>query len=781
MNSPSNPYQSQESFEDEPETDVLLDSLLSEWLGGETPRDQPHEFEAISVAAQNQRFGKPLFSDDELLAAANKAWEETQFDATLLEAQYMPYSARAADTVAVRRAHLPDRSKHQPQYVKWAGLAIAASVVGVMAAYPVFRWSDSTQMAGSPKPMEFPKLGSGPDDLFPSPNPSAVANTGGDNSGGINTGVADPSSVAANQAKPSDAGSTIGSTAENPSPATDALASNATSPSSTSPQNPVSELGGKPNAQRQLGSPVDRETVEVVDVQLKHLWDRLKIAPGKGVDLTTLENRLSQVLIGRLPTTAEQEWARKAAGNSNPIDAAHALALRWIDSDEFELHWARALSEYYLDSSMSMEENESFQRFVGWLQQEIGSSAPLATIENRLITTDSKGESPESHWLKRWIAIGKTAPSHLLSSTAQKLVGHESEQVAALETVALQGIRLSGQSIATCSQCHRQMDSQTIPYPGMEIAGVQQESLFGTASALISLLHADSTVAAKSEVYASDAEGKVSLIVPTLPNGKPIPTGLSPRQSIGQWYEENPQARQPLVDFVWTRMLGQPLVPKIGLTDSEGLDERRDLLEFLANQVQKERAGLKQLVYWVAMSVPMSLEASSMEPKDFLTLNASNIDSFQLQRRSFARYTGSSRPAQTAAGHLSSLSQWLTPNPSTNASPGLLAQPNSSPSAVKSPAPQGTTDAKPILQWTKEQLEFQLADAHPYSRIQDLAAALADTPMEWNAVVDHSFLVCLTRYPTIEERQKANELLKWSGGNRKQASARLLNSLLGQL
>jgi hypothetical protein len=785
MTPPTNPYQPQDSLENDPPADVLLDSLLSEWLGGDAPRDQPHEFEAISVAAQNQRFGKALFSDHELLAAANKAWEETQFDATLVDAQYTPYHARTEDTVAVRREHLFDTSHRQPQYAKWSGLVLAASLLGVLLGYPLLRWRDSSPTSARSNSMEFPKLGSGSDNLFPTPTPPVVADAGGSNAD-VSVG---PSIIADNSAAPKMETSTS-TTAGDVSPSTNTLAIRSDSPqrndaSATGSGGSISESSQNSIAQSPLGSTIDQQTVEVIDDQLRHLWRRLKIAPSKTAEVSTLENRFAEVLVGRLPTAAEREWARQVTGTGKPMDEVHALVRRWIDSDEFDRHWSQILSDYYLDSTLAIEQTEAFHGFVGWLQQEIGTTAPLATTERKLISSDLSGNTRESYWLKRWLTVGKNAPARLLASASQKAVGHSSEQLAALETVALQGIRLSGQSVAACAQCHRQMDAQEIPHPGMAVAGIQNESMFGTASALVGLLNTplmavEPSTAKKSEFYASDAEGKVSLIAPTLPNGRLIEAGQNARQAVAQWFEDNSRAREPVVDYVWLKMLGQPLVPKVGLTEDEGLVERRDLLEFLANQVQKERAGLKQLVYWIAMASPMSVEVSALDADDFLKQSPTSLATLQLQRRVFNKYVGA-RPSLTTAGQLESVSRWLQPQPSTNQTPGLLAQPSAKPAQPSSPSNTGSTDPTPVLQWNRERMDFEMSNAHPYGRVQDLSTALAASPMEWSAVVDHAFLVCLARYPSDQERKQASELLTWSSGDRKSASARLLNALLGQL
>jgi hypothetical protein len=46
--------------------------------------------------------------------------------------------------------------------------------------------------------------------------------------------------------------------------------------------------------------------------------------------------------------------------------------------------------------------------------------------------------------------------------------------------------------------------------------------------------------------------------------------------------------------------------------------------------------------------------------------------------------------------------------------------------------------------------------------------------------VDHSFLICTNRYPSVGERERAKQLLAWSDGDIGLAAKRLINALLGQ-
>jgi hypothetical protein len=724
MNLTPPPIQPERPFDDNPESDPPVDSLLRELLGGDTPPNLIPKLDAVYNSVNNQRSRQSLFTQDELVAAVNRARDEV----------------RSTTRSRADGRESTDRIGNSSWYnTRLGALALAASVVGLLAVYPFWRSGEGKKNPTQPKiGRTFPPMGSGSDEPFKDGTSSKIAESKPVKPSGTDPQLPanDPSAAtASNQAsKPVDT-ELVG----NPKPET-SIAEIAQAKELRSPKNILP----------------DSQVVSVIDRQLEYLWQRLKIEPSKASDRHALEDRLAQVLIGRLPTNSEREWGRKAGAGGQAFASSKALTSRWIESEEFDRHWARALGDYYLDRSMAVDDPASVLAFDGWLQESIQQNRALGWIEGRLIASDPRERETPSIWLRRWMAAGKRSTHAVLEANGMSLAGRGLDQSHALESLALQGSRLSGA-------------------PAFSPAAIASESLpsdllLGTAAAFASVFPSD-----KPGLFVSDAGGKVTLVAPTFPDGKPIAAGPDPRGSLAQWFEESTQARKPLVDFVWGRLVGQPLVPRIGLTDAEGLEERTDLLDFLATQAQSKGASLRQIVGWIALSAPLYFEADTMDAQKFLSLDPSSVAGAQRQTRLFAKYSLGTGSVPTAE-RLSLLSQWLA-LPDRGPS-SVLAQPSTG-SVVNRPG-NNSGDSPPIA-WAPERVRFEISNVQPYDRVGVVSAQLADSPLAWEVVVDRAFLACVSRFPSAEERTRADALLDGANGDRRLASARLLNALLGHL
>jgi len=721
MNPTPPPIQPEGPRGNEPESDPPVDSLLRELLGGDAPPNLVPKLDAVNNSVNNQRSGPSLFTHDELVAAVNRAREDVRT------------RSRAEGREST------DRIGNTSWYSRVGALALAASVVGLLAVYPLWRSGEGKKNPTQPKiGRTFPPMGSGSDEPFKDGTASKIAESKPVKPSGTDPQLPanDPSAAtASNQAsKPVDT-ELVG----NPKPET-SIAEIAQAKELRSPKNILP----------------DSQVVSVIDRQLEYLWKRLEIEPNKASDRHALEDRLAEVLIGRLPTNAEREWGRKAGAGGQAFASSKALASRWIASEEFDRHWARALRDYYLDRSVTVDDSAAIPAFDGWLQESIEKNRTLGWIEGRLIASDPNGSEASSLWLRRWIAAGKRSTRAVLESNSISMAGRGLDQSHALESLALQGSRLSGA-------------------PAFSPAAIASESLpsdllLGTAAAFASVFPSD-----KPGLFVSDAAGKVTLVAPTFPDGKPIAAGSDPRGSLAQWFEESEQARKPLVDFLWSRLVGQPLVPRIGLTDAEGFEERTDLLDFLATQAQSQGASLRQIVGWIALSAPLYFEADAMDAQRFLALDPSSVAGSQLRTRLFAKYSRSTASATTAE-RLSLLSQWLAlPD---RGPPSVLAQPSTGPIVNR---PENTSSNPTSIAWAPERIRFEISNVQPYDRVGVVSAELADSPLAWEVVVDRAFLTCLSRFPSAEERTQAVALLDGANGDRRLASARLLNALLGHL
>jgi hypothetical protein len=706
----------QEPFDDEP--DPAIDSLLRELLGEDSPPNLVPKAEEIDRDAKNHQTRTNLFSNEELIAAVNHARKE----AATPPSTRLPSPSRSRSTIDSKG------------YASWGAMAIAASVVAVLAIYPWWRSREvRNSIAIQQEKRVFPPMGGGMDQVF-------------DN---IEKPQSKSRSKSATEPKPRDQKPQVETKLPSESP--DLAQSNEPEPAIPRPTQ---------------GSAIEDQVIAIIDEQLAYLWNRLNLVPSQSTDWNALEDRFSQVLIGRLPTDAERAWGRKSASGGRPIESVKALARRWMASDEFDRYWGRALSDYYLDCSLPVQDKQSQAAFEAWLQECVQRNDPLSKIESRLIASDIKTEDAPSFWLRRWTAIGRDSSSNLLASNQQTPAGRKLEQWQALETLALQSARMSGTSVLSVDR----------------IAGesIRSENLVGNAAAFVSVFAPNkANVAPKSrELYVADSEGKVILVPPTFPDGKPIASDDDPRSALSQWFQESPQARGAMINFVWERLLGEPLLPRIGLTDAEGFEERKDLLEFLATEAQSQRSSLRQIVSWIALASPLCFESETLEAKDFLALEPARLASAQKQMRLFARYPGTT-PKSSIAERFKDLSGWMKSTEIDASS--VLAQPSTNQRPNSKRKTNDPDESRSNLNWSTERVRYELSSLNPYARVVDAAMELAASSLAWDAIVDRAFLACLSRFPSDSERKQADQLLVWSNGDRQAAIARLLNILLGHL
>jgi hypothetical protein len=761
-----------------------LDSLLREWLGNETPPDLTGKIDAIEFAARNPQISESRFTQEELVAAVHRAWEETQ----AMEAR-----KRQA------RPRTPAMAEH-PSFARGAALVLAASLVGILVTYPMWRWSEVKKPIARRVPSQsFPPLGSGSDALFtPEPTRPLESPTPKDNEKMLAESASPPSPSAAGpearSGSRSDSNPETIAAMDAPT-GTQPPADAAPIPEISIPEISIADSsspkgsGTQPPALADASSPEQelpeqelpvqdmkgQHVVTVIDLQLQHLWSQRDLVPGKIADLRTIEDRLARVLVGRLPTDAEREWSRKASAGGKTLQAARALARRWIESEEFDRHWANALSDFYLDRSLPIEDQDSLARFRGWLQDSLAQNQPLGTVERALMISDARGQEPPAFWIRRWMDAGKSAPEGGLLAPVGLPVGGAKESWSALETIALQVGRLSRERIVS-------RDS-------IAAESISPDNLRGIAAAMVASLGSDTL-----EMMVSDADGKLSVQAPTLPDGSPIAKGTNPRQAMGTWLESNARAREPVIDFAWAQLFGQPLLPKLGLSTEEGSEERKDLLEFLAIQAQQERVSLKQLVLWITMASPLYFEGANVTEQDVIQRDASTLSDLRRQVRLFAKYDGSTgftdvpladaRVPEATPDRTGSLAgpvawepllTWARPKPGDTS--GVLAQPTPQPS---SSSPQGSNTPSPMV-WSQGQIRYEWSSLRPYNHVIDASLELADSTMDWEKVIDRAYLAMMSRYPAPKEREQTRALLNLVDGDRRKACSLLLNALQGHL
>jgi len=805
----------------EPAAEQLIDAMLFEILRGDRPEDSQSQAKNIANRLESERFeadaNNGFFTVEELDLAAEAAHRDQERSKQSSGFVVAPPVQDSVETrlAGVRSATVPKgttdsqsagsqsavthaslSSEGRSDLGRWLFLAVAASLVGTLLGISWWQKPEERNVANDgsndvllDKPAAVPQRNEAEKNIASAAHGEAEASIPTRGNDGAKPGLdVDPSMIAVG---PNDGGlsqdgvrdgmqgsdfEVDGNRAEGIVVASELAKGLA--PNVESKDGSASTVIGSVTAGTKpimLGASEDLETIGVIDDQFQHLWKRLGVDARVVTDREKLEDRMGMIVIGRAPTSAERESVRKSAKSTR--DAIEQLASRWIASEEFDQHWADVLAGYYVGGTAKSTANPERQAFISWLRQAIQRNEPLGGIERSLVTADPKVSSsrPEAYWAKHWLESGRGNERLLLESGSRKAVGLNRKQLSSLESLALQSFKLAGKSTAACSHCHSENseginDGAEWSKNLSQFDGVRESGLFAGLAAVWSTVAG----ASKPDFFLADAEDRLAIVAPVFPDGKRLLSTQNRREALGEWFEGSVSARQSLVDLVWTQSFGQPLVPTLGLTDGEGADERRDLLQFLGSKLQRDSVGLRRLVYWIAMSAPASVSESSFDGGDYLLLDAATLAQQRRKSQLFATYSGDLKRA-TATTELAALIKYFGPNYATAIDRAALAQPSvlAQPSAAGKQSP--TTDE--LDRWPAQRVAYAMENEIPYEKADGLAKQLAESGLPWEQIVDHTFMIVQVRWPRADERKQAQDLLEWSDGDRSKATLRLVNAV----
>jgi hypothetical protein len=208
------------------------------------------------------------------------------------------------------------------------------------------------------------------------------------------------------------------------------------------------------------------------------------------------------------------------------------------------------------------------------------------------------------------------------------------------------------------------------------------------------------------------------------------------------------------------------------LESDEGLEERRDLLQFLATKAQQGQHGLKPIVYWIAMSAPTAMREPLNDPIQFLKMDAPTLARYESEKRVFARYAGLAQRLEPGRP-VAMLSQWIQPDGTSDFDRTLLAQP-SNPRATN---PSTASSATPWSQWSPARLAFEMSSAAPEGSLAKLSQQLASSSLSNDQIVEHAFLVSQSRLPQAWERSAIGPALDGAPEERSRSVLRLLTAM----
>ena len=530
----------------------------------------------------------------------------------------------------------------------------------------------------------------------------------------------------------------------------------------------------------------DAEIVAIIDSQLSYLWNRVGLTAAASVQMDVWLDRAASAILGRQATAAEKEAFRSSKGENRVANYIDQL----ISSSEFSRYWSTRLAEHYLGKRLPATRDLSVSEyaFVEWLDESLSEKAFIGEIERTMISgpvadrsVDSRvRKDPASYWLAE--TMERTATNH--GDSADQLVPPAKRHQPRLESligVSRQLMRLSGNPSMVCSQCHTDetVGSDLRGYISMSKTHTSAGSnSFWSVSASLSgltLLHQsfDRTVRTEPPIdyFYEDGDGRMKLAIAGPPSVQKIQNGNKP---LDEWFDSSAEPRRAIVEMVWGQMFKQPLVPVMGLSEEEGLNERVDLRELLASQMQFGKADLGSLVRWIVFSKAFRIEGLKTDAPWYLKSTESQIAESRRKMRMFAGFPATeSLVAESGKLSLGRVASWMDQKRSfQKANDATLAQ-----GASGKPSGKGSKTLK--FDYSENQVRYLVSIEEPYSQLKALSERWAKSPMSWQKLLEHVYLATDARFPTRLERDDANKLFESSGKDRAKTLVMIVNARLG--
>ena len=530
----------------------------------------------------------------------------------------------------------------------------------------------------------------------------------------------------------------------------------------------------------------NEEIVDVMDNQMSYLWNRVGLVAAPSVQIDIWLDRAAIAILGRQATTAEKEAFRSGKSENRVSHYVDSL----LSGAEFSRYWSTKLAEHYLGKRLLPKRDLSIAEyaFVEWLEESLSENVFIGEIERQMISGPTAELSvasrvrtdPASFWLSE--TMDRATANHLDSlDQLVPAVKRRPPREESLIDVSRQLMRLSGNPSMVCSQCHIDETGSADLRGYISMSRTQlatgSKSFWSVPANLsgMTLIHQTSGNAIRSEppteFFYEDAEGRMKLAVAGPPSLRKIENGNKP---LGEWFSSSEEPRRAVVDMVWGQIFKQPLVPTMGLSEDEGLNERVDLRELLASQMQHRKADLGSLVRWIVFSKSFQLEGLKTDGPWYLKSTEQQIAESQRKLRMFAEFPAVASPfAESSKLSPGKVASWINQKRAfQNASDAALAQ-----GATSKPQGKGPKALK--LDYSEDQVRFLVSVEEPYSQLKAISERWAKSSMSWQMLLEHAYLATDARFPTRLERDEANNLLESSGKDRAKTLVMIVTARLG--
>ena len=541
---------------------------------------------------------------------------------------------------------------------------------------------------------------------------------------------------------------------------------------------------GQPSSDAQALS--DDEIVQQMDLQLKQLWQDLKIVPTEAL---SAQERANQMLL--------QLTGQSRGAGSSPVPNSDALAVLVKEATatrSFARVWANKLTKAWFTQGGIPLDDPRIAAVQQKIAEYIESGTPFNRIPIQLLgseiqSQDALAESrktqtatPATTFLSAWAGNGN---HRLVTQIGNSFLDTNLACVRCHETNPSNQAEANSVSNNARSTVAQQKNYWSlvallqgievrVTNPGQRLAVDMQAERLASGVPLVA--------------YYDLLDGRLQAADPVLPDGQAWreiageTSANGPRNALAAWLSQSTALDEATVSQVWKIVFGRPLISQVPLDttvddrEQRASAARRELQLFLAGQYRSHGHDLRRLVSWIVRSDAFARQSLEMSRAQWLDTSDDELRQWQLSELNFA--TGPLRsPGAESASLESSLAAVLNWQGKSmqglgKSSDTTLAQPTPTlpmnESARRKLAQKQTQASTPSASYS---LHGELASPQDADFVSRL---LASTRLSWDQCVMH--IVLINPDNTVNGRVKhlADELLRQHGGDARSALLDLL-------
>jgi hypothetical protein len=359
-----------------------------------------------------------------------------------------------------------------------------------------------------------------------------------------------------------------------------------------------------------------------VDAYLEFRWKQENVDHAQPADDLLVLRRLAISLMGTVPSLEE---VRQFEADEDP-DRLERWTLRYLNDPRFSDYFAERLARCFVGA-----ENGPFiifrrDRFVNWLSEQLKSGEPYDNMIREVVATDGLWTSePASNFITIASNEGDIDENMLATRTSRAFLGQSLD----------------------CAQCHDHKFNEDIKRSDFLGVAAQFGKVdvggLGVSEYDEKIFEVDDFI--DIEEMAKDVkEGEKLKFDPAVPfHPEWLGKEGSPRQKFAQWitHEENRRFHRAIANRVWGLMFGRPFISPVddmpnpqdrsyedvvadvakkkaeatSPADDAEIDwhEYRDVLDVLAEDFREHNCDLRRLVQVIAMSKAFRMASTHAE------------------------------------------------------------------------------------------------------------------------------------------------------------------------